>query len=179
MVLIHKAVAAILGLIAMSSNSDKGFKCLDELSGQDTAIEQSMAVIATTSDEFNYLWSLHKDLLGTPPQCTFGITVADGQVPKVDFKKNVVVAYFGGQLQGVAGFELAYVDTTGKTNRVVIRPVPFPGLGQNLLAKAYGMWIFPKPKRTIDLEMLLRYENAKPVTKMIQRFGPPKQAKIQ
>src|SRR5690242_13522786 len=104
MVLIHKAVTAILGMIAMSANSDKDFKCLDQLSGQDTAIEQPMAAIATTAEEFRNLWSVHKDLLGSPPQGTFGVSVVEGQVPKVDFKKNLIIAYFGGQLQGVAGF---------------------------------------------------------------------------
>jgi hypothetical protein len=170
-----KAVGLFLSLIAQQA-SEKNFKPLGEITGTDSAIEQPMAAMITDQKAMTQLWRQHKEI--------FGEGVANGQnrvieleVPEVDFKKNTVIVYFGGQTQGVMGFEVLNVDVKGKTNIVRIAPTELSGIGGSVVANAFGMWVFPRSSKPIELELVVGYDNRQPVFKKVARFEPPKQAK--
>lgn len=174
MIILHKKILAImLSLVAQQQTTDKNFKPLGEMSGADTAVERPMASMATTEKEFIQIWAAHKELVGDPPGSVTGVIVENDQVPKVDFTKNVVIAYFAGQTSGIMGYSVADVDTKGKTNVVQIKP-EFLGTDIGVATNSYGMWIFPRPKKAVELELIIGMKDGKPVTRKIGKFEPPK-----
>lgn len=174
MILITKKVLAMLiALVAQQEAMDKDFKPLGEMTGADTAIERPMAMMVTSEQEFIKLWYAHKELFGDAQNGSAGVQVAEAQVPKVDFKKNVVIAYFAGQTNGVLGYELADVNTKGKTNVVRILPQVLTG-GPGLVNSTYGMWVFPIPKKAVELELIIGMDKNQPVVRKLGKFEPPK-----
>ena len=170
-----KAVGLFLTLIAQQA-SEKNFKPLGEITGTDSTIEQPMSAMIADQKSMTQLWRRHKEIFGDEIQQ--GRTqVEELQVPQVDFKKNLVVAYFAGQTSGVMGFEIVDVDVKGKTNIIRIAPKDFSGAGAAVVANAFGMWVFPKTTKPIELELVVGYDNRQPVFKKVARFDPPKQAK--
>ena len=171
-----KAVGLFLSLMAQHQTSDKDFKALGEITGTDSAIEQPLSAMITDQKTMTALWRRHKELFGEETQQQGQTQVLEAQVPQVDFKKNIVITYFAGQTQGIMGFEIINVDVKGKTNVVRIAPKEFPS-GGSVLANAFGMWVFPKTTKTIELELVVGYENRQPVVKKVARFEAPKPVK--
>lgn len=169
---LRKGIALVLALLAQQAEQ-KDFKSLGELSGTDSAIERPFSVMVTDEKDFNQLWRQHKEIFGDPPNLG-SVAVIDAHAPKVDFKKNVVIAYFAGQTQGVAGYSLVDVDAKGKT--ILVRIVPeMLGTNIQMVANSFGMWVFPKPKKPIELELVMgRNQQGQYLTRPLGRFEPPK-----
>ncbi len=162
----------VLALLAQQAEQ-KDFKPLGELSGADSAIERSFSTMVNTERDFVQLWRQHKEIFGDPPTLS-GAMVIEAQVPKVDFQKNVVIAYFAGQTQGVAGYSVADVDAKGKT--ILVRIVPeMLGTSTGVMANSFGMWVFPKPQKPVELELVVgRNQQGQYLTRPLGRFEPPK-----
>jgi hypothetical protein len=171
---LKKAILMILSLIAQQEAMDKNFKPLGEISGADTTVERQMSSMATSEKEFVQLWTIHKELYGNP--IGTGVVVENSEIPKVDFTKNVVIAYFAGQTTGIMGYTVVSVDTKGKTNIVRIKP-EFIGAVAGISANSYGMWVFPRPRKAVELELIVGMDNGQPVTRKIARFEAPKAVK--
>src|SRR5690242_4166940 len=122
---LRKAIPVILAMIAQMQSEMKNFQPLDELTGTDTAIDRQMSLMVTSERQFVQLWRQHKEIFGEGQGG--GVTVVEAQVPKVDFKKNVVFVYFGGQGQGIDGYDIGEINTKGKTATVNIVPHFFAG----------------------------------------------------
>lgn len=164
-----------IALLAQQAEQ-KDFKSLGELTGSDSAIERPLSVMVTEEKDFVQLWRQHKEIFGEPP--TLGnVSVIDAHVPRVDFQKNVVIAYFAGQTQGVAGYSIVDVDAKGKSILVRIAP-DILGTNIQMVANSYGMWVFPKPKKPIELELVVgRNQQGQFVTRSLGRFDPPKSSR--
>jgi hypothetical protein len=175
MLALRKVIAMLLALLAQQAAEQKDFKPLGEISGTDTAIEQRMVTMATTKEEFVQLWRRHKEIFGAPPTLT-GTTVVEEQIPSVVFSKNVVVAYFAGQTNGIGGYRVVEVDTKGKTLAVTIAPVPIQ-TEFSITANTFGMWVFPKPKRTVELVLREWDRQGRPSDRTIAKLDPPKTGK--
>jgi len=174
MITFTKAVGLFLSLMAQKG-AEKDFKPLDVITGTDSVLERPMAAMATDQRTMEQIWRQHKEIFGGEIQRT-GSQEIEMQVPQVDFKKNLVIAFFAGQTTGVMGFEVVDVDTKGKDNIVRIAPKQFPN-STPIVANAFAMWVFPRTRKTIELQLVVSYENQKPTYVKVARFDPPKQAK--
>jgi hypothetical protein len=172
MYLLRKAIPVILAMIAQQAAEMKNFKPLDEATGTDTAIDRQISMMITDQRQFVQVWREHKEVFGEGQGGN--VAVVEAQVPKVDFKKNVVFVYFAGQTQGIDGYELGEINTKGKTATVNIVPHYFVN---NLISNSYGMWVFPRPTKPVELQLVIGMDKGKPVTKKIGRFEPPKDQK--
>ena len=167
------AIALILALIAQQAADQKEYQPLGEITGTDSAVERPMVVVAQDRAEFDQLWRTHKEIFSDPPTLG-GTTVVEAQIPVVDFKKNIVIAYFAGQTQGIAGFEIAGVDAKGKTIQLRIAPVNL-STAVGITANSFGMWVFPKNKKPIEFELVVGLRNGKPVVRQLARIEPTKE----
>ena len=165
MFLLNKTVAAFLAMLAQQAAMDKDFKPLAQMTGADTLVEQSRAAMISSEGEWRVLWRAHKE--------QYGNSNLD-PAPTVDFQKNVVICYFGGSGRGVDGYQIYKVDTKGEWN--VIQIVPHLFTGGQVLSNSFAMWIFPKPKRKVEIQMFDSVNNGEPVFKKIAIFEPPKKS---
>lgn len=172
MLALKKAIALILAMIAQQQAEMKDFKPLGQITGSDTTVEQPLALMAADQQQLNAIWRKHKDLSDELPIGST-IPIVDASIPTVDFKKNIVIAYFAGQTTGIAGYSIAGIDTKGKTAIVRIAPQPFPGISMSV-SNTYGMWVFPRPTKAIELEMITGFNRGQPVIRRIARFEAPK-----
>jgi hypothetical protein len=88
----------------------------------------------------------------------------------------VVVAYFAGQTNGIGGYRVVDVDTKGKTLAVTIAPVPIQ-TEVSITANTFAMWVFPKPKRTVELILREWDRQGRPSDRTIAKLDPPKTGK--
>ncbi len=175
MLAIRKAIAMVLALIAQMQAEQKNFQPVDVLSGTDSAIERTFATMVTTEKQFIQLWREHKEIFEDPQSLDRTIQL-EAQVPKVDFSKHIVLAYFAGQTQGVSGYAVASIQTKGQNLIVRIAPETFSSqIG--ITANSYGMWVFPRPKKAIEFELITGMKQGQPITKPLGRFEPPKSPK--
>ncbi len=170
MLYLRKLILFLLALQAKQGADDKNFKPIEEMTGADTLIERPLATMVTKESDWLALWREHKEMIGDPPASPPGWTNYDAP-PKVDFQKYVIVVYFGGQGKGVDGYQVVKVDTKGKTNVVQIAPHFF---GSTVLSNSYGMWMFPRPKKPVELQLLVDVVNGEPQFRKLGEFAPPK-----
>lgn len=165
----------ILAVIAQQQAEQKSFQLVDQLTGTDSAIERPMASIISTEKQFVQLWREHKEIFEDP--ATLDRTVMlEAQVPKVDFAKHIVLAYFAGQTDGIAGYEIESVNAKGP--HIIVRIAPtFFGSPTGITANSYGMWIFPRPKKAIEFQLITGIRQGQPITKSLGRFDPPRAPK--
>lgn len=168
---VRKAVLLILAILAQQAAMDKNFKPIDEMTGADTLVERRLATMVVSDREWSGLWQQHKETAGSIGTSGY---ITDDVPPKVDFKKNVVIAYFGGPDKGIDGYSFVSVDSKGKTNVVRIAPHFFSG---NVQTNSYGFWIFPRPKKAVELELQVGIRNGEPVYQQVGKFEAPKDEK--
>jgi len=173
MVHFQKAMILIFLLIAQLKMQDKNFKPVDELTGADTLIEQPLVTMMTKESDFFAVWREHKQIIGPiPVPPTMGTTYDNP--PTVDFKKYVVLAYFGGQGRGIDGYQIVKIESKDRTNIVTIAP-HFFGDG-SVFSNSYGMWIFPRPKNPVELNLVEGVFNGQVKTRKLGKFEAPKAA---
>jgi|GEM_PF-6883841 len=166
---IRKLILFLLAFQAKQAADDKNFKPLQELTGADTLIERQMAGMVTKDSDWQAMWREHKQIIGDLSNSAF---VSADAPPKIDFKNNVVLVYFAGQTKGIDGYEIVKVETKGKTDIVRIAPHFFPD--STILSNTYGMWIFPIPKKTVELQLLVDVINGQQQYRKVGEFQPPK-----
>lgn len=172
MVYFHKAMMLIFLILAQTKAQDKNFKPVDEITGADTLIEQQLATMMTRENEFINLWREHKQIIGPIPPTSTTTTNFD-LPPKVDFKKYVVVAYFGGAGRGIDGYEIVKVENKKDLNLVTIAP-HFIG-NESVVTNSFGMWVFPRPKNPVELHLVTGFVNGQPQTRKLGKFEMPKE----
>lgn len=171
LLLLKKGIALVLTLLAQQAAEDKNFKPVGEISGTDTTIERSMSAMVTDQKQFEALWQDHKGLLGGG-----AAGIIEAQIPEVDFKKNVVFAFFAGQTNGIANYDIVDVNTKGKTNVVRFKANQFPA-GAAVVSNSYALWVFPRPNKPVEFEFISGYEGNKPIIHKVAKFDPPKKPK--
>lgn len=95
-------------------------------------------------------------------------------MPNVDFRKEMVVAIFGGQTTGTKGFGL--IDARVKNHRILVRFAPEAD-GTNpssrVLEKPYAFLIMNRLRLPMDVEVQIGELNGLPFFKPIVTFSKP------
>jgi hypothetical protein len=169
---LHKAIAILLAMIAQQADMVKNFKPLGELTGTDTAIDEPFSAMVVDERSFSRIWSGHKLIFNNPPRLA-GVREPEVEMPVIDFKKNVVIVFFAGQTAGVGSYRIIHLDAKGKTAIIRIAPVPHPAGG--IVDNSYGMWVFPRPTKPIELEYVANARQTTP--QKVAKFDPPKPTK--
>jgi hypothetical protein len=106
----YKMILIALGALAGPKHADPKFEVLGYTTGEDTKVEFSYLGLIETKAAWVDLWESHKG-----PAEFAGLANGDAfPPPELDFKKQMVLAFYMGQQRGVTGFTMATPQVTDK-----------------------------------------------------------------
>lgn len=146
------AAAFVLLAKAHAFDVEPPFSAVAQLSGVNTAIEQSRVEVIQSQPEWIELWKEHRQEfhLETPK----GEVVNEaGDRPDVDFRKNVVFCLFGGKMHSVLGFEVIDSGDYKNISYLRIQPKVIALSSVSLYQNPYIFVTFPRTTKKVLVQL--------------------------
>lgn len=170
MPLIYPPLLAMTAFLASGpQEKEVPFALVDAAYGHDSSVTQPQVSIAQDAASWNGLWANHRGTSGATLPGT--IRLADDR-PPVDFKKNFVVAIFGGTTQEIEGYEIVETAIEKEVAYVRFRPVA-PSVPSELprVTQPYGFAILPRTRMKVQVQVPRGMDQWRTVA----QFGPTAQ----
>jgi hypothetical protein len=146
------ATAAVLVAFAQPElgKPGPGHGALVELSGRESKIIKQEFARVTSHEEWSRLWRRHVGAGENDMEAAIGL-------PKIDFDRCMVVAFFRGQSMNTNGEGLSEAEEVDGTLRLRFdsygfQTASFNGEDQGVKGHSYGFWVLPKSKKPVLIE---------------------------
>jgi hypothetical protein len=147
------AVLALAMLKPVQAPSDP-FKVLEVDTGPDTKMEGRRVEVVQDANRWRLTYMDHLEIStqGPPP--------AFFEVPKVDFKKNVVLVVALGVASQTEGYEVVGTDQDAEAVHLRLAPIASkPGAPINVASSPYGFYVLPRFAKPLQVHLGRRIRN--------------------